>query len=293
MQFEQPVDMSIYEKRVEDLPSDLRAKVTVVKDNDALNKRIANEFVDALAAKEAQGEILTVICPVGPVDYAYVADEIKRRGMTARSLRTLNMDEYVDDDGHLIDMSHPLSFRRFMEARFFSQFPDDVRPLPENICFPDPQAPERTTEIIDAIGGADLCWTGCGITGHLAFNDPPRLLGEPTDLESYRNCKTRVLRCADMSTAQMAMGGTHGNLDLVPERAVTVGMYEILKTRRFNLIMMRNWHAGLWRRALLGPVTSEFPGSYLQDHPDLTVTLTELAAAPPVPDALQDKGEEG
>jgi len=284
--------MDIYSVTVAELPERWRGKVTVVPDNAALNRSLAIAFADALEEKQAAGELLTLICPVGPVDYRYFVEEVDRRGLSCRNLRTINMDEYVDDNGELIETAHPLSFRRFMDEQFFSRLPEERRPLPENILFPDPQAPEQTTGLIDEIGGADLCWTGLGITGHIAFNDPPHMLGEPTELEAHRNCRTRVLRCADMSAAQMAMGGTHGNMEIIPERAVTIGMYELLKTKRFGLIMMRNWHAGLWRRALLGPVTSAFPGSLLQEHPNLTVTLTELAAAPPLIDAHQDTGED-
>ncbi|MBN1557159.1 MAG: hypothetical protein JW951_03330, partial [Lentisphaerae bacterium] len=120
----------------------------------------------------------------------------------------------------------------------------------------------------------------------------PGLVGEPEDLEAFRNCKTRVMTCSRMSTAQMAMGGTHGNLDIIPERCITLGMYELLKTRRFGVIMMRNWHAGLWRRAFLGPVTAEFPASLLQEHPNVTLTLTRTAAERPLTNTLQDTGEE-
>ncbi|NQU39842.1 MAG: hypothetical protein HQ523_07810 [Lentisphaerae bacterium] len=284
--------MDIYEIDVEHVPAQWREKIVVVPDRDALNRRLAVEFADALETKQAASEMLTLICPVGPVDYRYFVEEIDRRRLSCRNLRTINMDEYVDENDELISKEHPLSFRRFMDEQFFSLLPEDRRPLPENVLCPDPKAPEKTTQLIDEIGGADLCWTGFGITGHIAFNDPPHMLGESTDLDDLRNCKTRVLRCSDMSTAQMAMGGTHGNMEIIPERAVTMGMYELLKTKRFGLIMMRNWHAGLWRRALLGPVTSAFPGSLLQEHPNLTVTITELAAAPPMVDAHQDTGEE-
>ena len=292
MEFSTKPDMSIYEKSVDELPASIRHKITVVASNSALNRQIAVEFADALAEKQKHGEMLTIICPVGQVNYAGFAEEVKRRGLSCRNLRTINMDEYVDENDQLIDARHPLSFQGFMEECFFSHLAPEDRPLPENVLFPDPNAPEKLTDLIDAIGGADLCWAGFGITGHIAFNDPPAMIGEPTDLASFRNCKTRVLDCSRMSTAQMAMGGTHGNLDIVPERAVTIGMYERLKTRHYHMIFTRNWHQGLWRRALLGPVTPEFPGSLLQDHPNLSVTLTELAAQQPLFNALQDTGEE-
>jgi glucosamine-6-phosphate deaminase len=283
--------MSIYEKHVEDLPMRYVKHLSVVKNTDCLNQKIAEEFCDLLAEKQAEGKMLTVICPVGPLDYRCFVSEVKKRGLHCRNLRTVNMDEYLDDDGRNIPESHPLSFRKFMNETFFNLLPEADRPLPENIVFPDPDAPEKVTELIDSIGGADICWAGFGITGHVAFNDPPEMTGEPEDLESFSNCKTRKVTICPMATAQMGMGGTNGNLEILPTMAITVGMYELLKSKVFHLTFMRNWHAGLWRRALLGPVTSKFPGSLLQKHPKLKITMTELAAAAPLVNTAQATGE--
>ena len=282
--------MSIYDKKIEELSSQLQQKITVVENHDMLNSRIAAEVADMLEQK--QGQMLTVICPVGPLDYRYFAREFKARGLSCRGLRTINMDEYLDDDGKLISKRHPLSFRRFMEETFFSLLPDDERPLPENIIFPDPANPEKVTDLIDSIGGADVCYAGFGITGHVAFNDPPEMTCEPTDLESFRNCKTRNITICPMALAQMAIGGTNGNIEIIPPRAVTLGMYEMLKSKKFHLTFMRNWHAALWRRALLGPVTSDFPGSLLQEHPNLKIIMTKFAAELPLVNTAQATGEE-
>jgi glucosamine-6-phosphate deaminase len=284
--------MDIYSLTVQELPESLKRKVTVVANLDALNQAVAAEFADSLEEKQKAGELLTVIAPVGPLDYRYFAAEVKRRDLSCRHLRTINMDEYLDDQDRLISSDHPLSFRRFMEQTFFSRLDPQARPHPENIIFPDPEKPESVTELIDRIGGADLCWGGLGITGHFAFNDPPEMLGEAEDLESFRNCRTRKLTISPMSRAQMAMGGTNGNLEILPQRAVTIGMYEMLKSRRIQLTFMRSWHAGLWRRALLGEVTSAFPGSLIQEHPNYSIIMTELAAARPLLNVAQATGEE-
>jgi glucosamine-6-phosphate deaminase len=95
-----------------------------------------------------------------------------------------------------------------------------------------------------------------------------------------------------MSRAQMAMGGTNGNLEILPRRAVTLGMYEMLKSKRIHLTFMRSWHAGLWRRALLGEVSSAFPGSLVQEHPSYKVIITELAAAVPLLNVAQATGDD-
>lgn len=285
--------MGIYDVSVSGLPGSLREKITVVRDVDALNRSIACEFADLLEEKTERDEMLNAIVPVGPLDFRYFVDEVRRRGLSCRNLRSINMDEYLDNSGRWIEKEHPLSFRRYMEESFFSLLPDRDRPLPENIVFPDPYDPGSLTKLIDEIGGADIFWSGFGISGHVAFNDPPGMVGEPDDLDSFRESRTRIIHVGEMSTTQMLMGATDGNSEVLPRRAITMGMYEILKTKKLHLTFMRSWHAGVWRRALLGPVTQSFPGSLVQMHPDLEVTMTLLASQVPRINTLQATGEAG
>ncbi|MCK4983528.1 MAG: glucosamine-6-phosphate isomerase, partial [Victivallaceae bacterium] len=215
--------MNMYMKGIEDLAMPLKSRTIVFRDFEKLNKFYAVDFCDELEKKQAAGEMLNVICPVGPIDYRYFAAEVNKRGLSCRNLRMINMDEYIGEDGELIPESHPLSFRRFMNQQFHDLIPEAKAVLPENRVFPDPKSPEKITELIDEIGGADIVWCGMGITGHVAFNDPPTMLGEPDNLESFRNCKTRIVTTSPMSNAQMAMGGTNGVHEIIPPTAVTIG----------------------------------------------------------------------
>ena len=80
----------------------------------------------------------------------------------------------------------------------------------------------------------------------------------------------------------MCIGGTGGNWDILPKRAVTLGLYEILLSKKIHLMFMRSWHAGVLRRALFGKVTGRCPGSFVQTHKNIEVTLTDLAATVPL-----------
>jgi glucosamine-6-phosphate deaminase len=120
-----------------------------------------------------------------------------------------------------------------------------------------------------------------GLTGHFAFNDPPEP-GEPIDDHMVKNSRTRIVTICRESQAQMCMGGTGGNWEIIPARAVTLGLYEILMSKKIHLTFMRSWHAGVLRKALFGPVTGSCPGSFVQTHPHVEVTLTDLAAKVPL-----------
>jgi glucosamine-6-phosphate deaminase len=256
-------------------------RFTRVDDVGTLNQRIAEEVTASLNKAMAEGRSLLVICPVGPLDYSYWAELMNQRQTDGACLITISMDEYLDENDHWIEEDHPLSFRRFLRENFFNRLRGRARIPQENIHFPDPFAPNESTALIEAHGGADLCYGGMGLTGHLAFNDPPES-DSPQGDEEICNSRTRVVTICRESQAQMCMGGTDGNWDIIPKRAVTLGMYEILLSKKIHLTYMRSWHAGVVRRALFGPVSGSCPGSFVQTHKNVEVTLTELAARVPL-----------
>jgi len=273
--------VDFYSIPFEDFPKHRNWTFTKVPDAGSLSRLVAEEVTAALKRAEAEGRKLMVICPVGPLDYRLWAERMNREGTSGSHLITVNMDEYLDEGGALIDASHPLSFRRFMRDNLFSRLEGRSRVPEANIHFPSPRRPEQTTRLIEAHGGADLCYGGMGLTGHFAFNDPPPRQ-EPCDGDAIRGSRTRVVRISPESQAQMCMGGTGGNWDIIPPAAVTLGMHELLLSRCIHLTFMRSWHAGVLRRALFGPVSGRCPGSFVQRHGNVKVTLTELAASLPL-----------
>ena len=74
-----------------------------------------------------------------------------------------------------------------------------------------------------------------------------------------------------------------GNIDRVPEYAVTVGMKEILESRKVRLYMNRPWQCAIVRKLLHGPVTAAVPASLLQRHPDARVVAAKLVTDMPEP----------
>ena len=265
-------------------------KFNRVRDVKALNQAIAQEAVEAVRRAGAEGRRILIILPVGPLDFSYWARRCNELNVSCEPLVILNMDEYLDERGRRVPGDHPLSLGRFVQESFLRKLRPALRPNPANWHLPDPRAPQRSTELIESFGGADLCYAGFGITGHFAFNDPPPP-EEPCDDEAVRHSRTRTLTIMRETQAQMAMGGTGGNWDIVPKRAITLGLYELLLSKKLHLTFMRNWHAGVLRRALFGPVTGRCPGSFVQEHPNVEVTLTELAARLPLLNTLQATGE--
>ncbi|MAE67616.1 MAG: hypothetical protein CMJ18_25455 [Phycisphaeraceae bacterium] len=264
----------------------------LVDDVETLNRRIARVAVDAIREAGEAGRPIIMILPVGPLDYTYWAQRCNELGVSCAPLVAITMDEYIDDEkGESLPVDHPLGFRRYVEQTFVQSLEPSLRPDPKNLHVPDARDPARSTGLIEAHGGADLCFGGCGITGHFAFNDPPEP-DAPCDDREVRESRTRIVTIMRESQTQMCMGGTDGNWDVLPRRAVTLGMHELLLSRQIHMTFMRNWHAGVLRRVLFGPVTGRCPASFIQEHPHVEVTLTRLAARTPVLNVAQATGEE-
>ena len=72
-----------------------------------------------------------------------------------------------------------------------------------------------------------------------------------------------------------------GEISIVPRRAITVGMKEILASRRCRFYCNRPWQRAVVRRVLYGPITGACPASLLRTHRDAQITVAKYVAEPP------------
>jgi glucosamine-6-phosphate deaminase len=133
--------------------------------------------------------------------------------------------------------------------------------------------------LIDARGGVDVCFGGIGINGHVAFNEPPEP-GENISVDEFAALPTRVLSLT-RETRTINSVTVGGEIAVVPRRAVTVGMREILASRRLRFYCNRPWQSAVVRRVLHGPLTAECPASLFRRHPDAMITMADYVAAEP------------
>jgi glucosamine-6-phosphate deaminase len=259
---------------------------SVVPDNETVIARFADDLMrEFRAAKAAGRDKVVFILPVGPVgQFDLWAERCNREGVSLRDLVVVNMDEYLTRDGaDFIPTSDALSFRRHMDEHFYARLDAGLAPPPEARHFPSPGDPAATTRMIERLGGVDVCFGGVGITGHVAFNDPPEP-GEPIDAEAFAALPTRVVTLSRETRLINAVTAAKGNIDRIPRLAITVGMKEILESRKVRIYMNRPWQCAIVRKLLHGPVTAAVPASLLQAHPDAAVLAAELVTQMPEPE---------
>ncbi len=254
--------------------------VVIKSDMPAIGQTIADDTFEEILQAQNEGRNATLIIPVGPIEqFPVLADKLRREQISLRDVMLINMDEYLGPDGNWVPLSHPLSFRAFMEHSFYSLLDPLLSPHEENRVFPDPNNPGLIQDLINARGGVDACFGGIGINGHIAFNEPPEP-GQTISDSDFAQLPTRVLTLS-RETRTINSVTVGGDITLIPESAVTVGMKEILQSRKLRLYCNRPWQSAVVRRALHGPVTASCPASYMRNHPDARLTVAEYVAAPP------------
>ncbi|MAE63900.1 MAG: glucosamine-6-phosphate isomerase [Phycisphaeraceae bacterium] len=245
---------------------------------------VAQHFAEALYREIESRPDVTMILPVGPVDqFPLLAAMINARRLDCRRALIINMDEYLDEYlygvDRWVDRAHPLSFRGYMDRLFYDRIAPDIAPPPAHRVFPDPADPGAIAETIERRGGVDVCYGGIGINGHIAFNEPPEP-DEPDDVEEFAARPTRVLTLS-RETRTINSNTVGGEISIIPTRAITVGMREILAAERIRLYCNRPWQAAVIRRVLHGPVSARCPTSLVRNHPDAAVTIADYVAEPP------------
>ena len=136
------------------------------------------------------------------------------------------------------------------------------------------EIPSYIDALFETLGKVDLCLTGVGINGHIAFNEPPKATDAITD-EEYKNCGTR---CADIATETVVNNGANklrGALDIFPKRCITLGMKQLLKARVLKVYLYCNWQWGIMRKMALEDESRFMPVSFLQSHPNAEMVITQ------------------
>jgi len=246
--------------------------VHLLENKTDIYNHIARVMADTVRENNQKGEATAFILPVGPTgQYRRFARICNREGISCSNLVTINMDEYVDENGKYIPMVNPLSFRAFMKKNLFDVLDESLKVKPGNIYFPDPENTAEIETVINQIGKVDICFGGVGINGHIAFNEP--ITDGSVSAEDFENIKTRVVKLS-RDTLIINSIKIGGYIDFMPRQAVTIGMYEIFKAKKLRFYMEHNWQSAVLRRAVFEKPNPWCPVTYLKEHKDAEITVS-------------------
>ncbi len=222
--------------------------VQVAADYEQMSELAADAVSAAIEANPAT--VLTL--PTGETPrgmYHELVSRIVDGRLDFSGVRFFCLDEYlgaaIDDEASLTGWLREV----FLEPASIPAA--NTHLIPSTAAEPAAAAAAYDREIIDA-GGFDLAVVGIGRNGHVAFNEP----GSPPD------SRTRVIDLTAASREQNA--AYHDGRQMIPARAMTVGLGTILESRSIILIASGEGKADILRQALEGPITSDVPASHLR-----------------------------
>lgn len=260
-----------------------RVPFRLCADSAEMGAIMARELADEIQSHNARGEPTRAIIPCGPSCwYQPFTDLVNREQISLRDLVVFHMDECLDWQGRELPRRHPYCFRGFMEEHFYA-------PVDRELAVPEANRVwlngRNVDEVRERIWAApiDITYGGWGQDGHIAYNQARRHPFSHVSLDDVRESTIRVQENnldTIIALAQRTFGAAY---QFVPPMSVTLGLKECLSAAKIRLFSDTGaWKQTALRVALFSPLTSEYPITLLQEHPDALITATIETARHPV-----------
>ncbi|MFN7899129.1 MAG: glucosamine-6-phosphate deaminase [Synechococcaceae cyanobacterium] len=239
----------------------------VFRDPSALARAVANQLLEQRLRRPQRPLGLATGRTMEPIYAALISciaamAEPERRRLRHQWL-SFNLDDYVG-----LAPDDPRSFRSTMRQQL--QEPLGLATASLRLPCADAEDPDREAhrygEELRAAGGQDLQLLGLGLNGHVGFNEPP--------CSADAGC-----RCVRLSqSTRMANAADFGgDPEAVPERAITLGLREILRASRILLVVTGAKKADILNRLLLEAPSPGLPASWLRGHGCVGLIVDEQA----------------
>lgn len=223
---------------------------------------VASSLVEELRSLLQQRDMVNLILSAGRTPLG-LFDVLRTSYLTAidwSRIRLFQMDDYVGLPPH-----HPCSMA-------YSIHHEVVQPLGiRDVWWLNNEQGELACPLeeleasLEECGGVDVIVHGVGTNGHLGFNEPG----------SAPNSRARIVNLAP-STLQSNFA-SFGRLEDVPPRAITLGLMTLLSAKRSYLMASGSHKAEAIHRAILGPLGTECPASFLTWMPGTMVAIDRAA----------------
>ena len=231
------------------------------------SKLVAEEIATGIRSCINKPYILGLATGSSPIGvYKELVSLHKKEGLSFKNVITFNLDEYFP-----IQRDDLLSYNHFMSYHLF----DHIDIPKENINVPEGDISSKDIysycneyeKKINDLGGLDFQLLGIGRTGHIGFNEPG----------ANKNSVTRVVSL-DFITKEDAAGDFNG-IDNVPDKAITMGVYSIMRAKRIVLLAWGHKKSKKVAKSIEGPISSMVPASFLQAHNNTSIILDEEASS--------------
>ncbi len=261
---------------------------------------IATLFSRIKEASEKGKKITLILGNPEPDTYIPLAQLINYFKVDCRNVHLFAMDEWADQDGNIAPETYQAGFAHSMLKYLVYQIDEKLRMPLSNVHYPTNKNINSYSDMITDCGegGADICSSSPGWTGHMAFIDPVKEFfpegfdgsKEPTkeQIDEWLNIKAKVVSLHPLTVAQNSLHGVFGQSGYiadVPPKAATIGPIDVKNARErievhalLTNATFSSWQRMTSRLVLQGPITPLVPSSMLQTMKTQVLVSDELAA---------------
>lgn len=244
---------------------------------------MARELADEVKNSSSLKQNFRVIIPCGPRGwYEPFAQIINSENISLKHVEVFHMDECLDWQGRLLPLSHPFSFRGYMEKYFYGPVQEELNVLEQNRHWLEPETMLEVEELIER-QPVDLVYGGWGQDGHVAYNQARRNPYSELSVDDVRNSTIRIQENNQDTVIALAQRDMGSAYQFVPPMSVTLGMRQILGAKKIRLFSDTGaWKQTALRVGLFSPQDPHYPMTLLQEHADALLTATTETADHPI-----------
>ena len=245
-----------------------RLPVRIFSSDLTASREAAKIIADLIRSKHAAGKMAVLGLATGATPIGIYEELIrmhKNEGLSFQNVISFNLDEYYP-----MEKESKNSYHFFMRYYLF----DHVDIQEANIHIPDGSLDLNDVVLfcksyenkIKSVGGIDIQILGIGRTGHVGFNEPP----------SQKESLTRAVKLDPLTIADATREFVRE--ELVPRRAITMGIDTILRAKRILLLAWGEKKASIIKETVEGQCSEKTPASFLQTHSNVETFIDENAS---------------
>ena len=238
--------------------------ILVHEDRKSLGEAAAAQAAAAIRRSIEERGKARIIAASAASQFEFLEALTAMPGIEWPRVELFHLDEYIG-----LPMTHPASFCGFLQEHLIAKTGMTMFHLLDGEQDPA-EVIRRASEAIRT-APIDVAFVGIGENGHLAFNDPPAdfVTEEPF----------LVVKLDETCRRQQVEEGWFLSLEMVPSRAVSMSVQQVLKAKEILAIVPGPRKAASIAACFDGPVSPLAPSSILRTHANAAIYLDKQSSA--------------
>jgi glucosamine-6-phosphate deaminase len=239
-------------------------QIRIFEDKESVGQAAAEHAANSLQQAIRQRGVARIVAATGASQFEFLDALTSSPGIDWNQVEVFHLDEYVG-----LPIAHAASFRRYLLERLINKTGI------QRYHFLDGDGDAKASAVKVGMelqrAPVDILFAGIGENAHLAFNDPP------ADFEIED--PYLIVDLDEACRQQQVNEGWFARLRDVPQRAISMSVRQILRSREIVAVVPDERKALAVKNSLEGEISPSIPASILRTHPNASIYLDKDSAS--------------